>query len=311
MKDGSTYRRVTLSRRGFTLIELLVVIAIIAILAAILFPVFARAREQARKTTSISNLKEQTLGMLMYVQDYDELFCPTLGWGDDNIGLIQWQTAITPYIKNGKTKTQTSNQNDPYFTGEDDGSIFVSPAWRKTPPATDANGVPVTSICAPPDCSVTPLVARYSYGMNQALTAIFWLQDQASGGAPVSWCNFDARACKEGTRMGALAEMAEPANLVLLTETHDSPFNFTGATGADPAWMMAQDRFNGTTIVSLVDGHVKAVRGSTTMYSTQVFTPACKDWWGGDLTDIQGSPVAACGTSRPEVSIYFYPRSGR
>ncbi|MFO8079838.1 MAG: prepilin-type N-terminal cleavage/methylation domain-containing protein, partial [Armatimonadota bacterium] len=61
-------------RRGFTLIELLVVIAIIAILAAILFPVFARAREKARQTSCLSNLKQLGLGMQMYAQDYDERF---------------------------------------------------------------------------------------------------------------------------------------------------------------------------------------------------------------------------------------------
>jgi prepilin-type N-terminal cleavage/methylation domain-containing protein len=60
--------------RGFTLIELLVVIAIIAILAAILFPVFARAREQARKTTCMSNMKQITLSMMQYTQDYDERY---------------------------------------------------------------------------------------------------------------------------------------------------------------------------------------------------------------------------------------------
>ncbi len=61
-------------RRGFTLIELLVVIAIIAILAAIMFPVFARARERARLATCISNCKQIGLGAMMYVQDYDEVF---------------------------------------------------------------------------------------------------------------------------------------------------------------------------------------------------------------------------------------------
>ncbi|UCH34100.1 MAG: prepilin-type N-terminal cleavage/methylation domain-containing protein, partial [Armatimonadota bacterium] len=59
--------------RGFTLIELLVVIAIIAILAAILFPVFARAREAARKATCLSNLKQIALAAIMYAQDYDEV----------------------------------------------------------------------------------------------------------------------------------------------------------------------------------------------------------------------------------------------
>jgi prepilin-type N-terminal cleavage/methylation domain-containing protein/prepilin-type processing-associated H-X9-DG protein len=61
-------------RRGFTLIELLVVIAIIAILAAILFPVFARAREKARQTSCLSNVKQTALAMMMYAQDYDETF---------------------------------------------------------------------------------------------------------------------------------------------------------------------------------------------------------------------------------------------
>ena len=59
--------------RGFTLIELLVVIAIIAILAAILFPVFARARENARKTNCASNVKQILLGIHQYAQDYDEV----------------------------------------------------------------------------------------------------------------------------------------------------------------------------------------------------------------------------------------------
>jgi len=68
----------TRKQRGFTLIELLVVIAIISILAAILFPVFARARENARRASCMSNLKQIGLGFMMYVQDYDEQFPPPL-----------------------------------------------------------------------------------------------------------------------------------------------------------------------------------------------------------------------------------------
>ena len=94
--------------RGFTLIELLVVIAIIAILAAILFPVFAQAREKARQTACLSNMKQLTLGMIMYAQDYDETF-PTWKWDqcwrDGNLptcvnnGGGLWHNAIFPYVK--------------------------------------------------------------------------------------------------------------------------------------------------------------------------------------------------------------------
>ena len=69
------------SRFGFTLIELLVVIAIIAILAAILFPVFAQARESARMSSCLSNLKQIGLGTMMYLQDYDEKYPNTIAWG--------------------------------------------------------------------------------------------------------------------------------------------------------------------------------------------------------------------------------------
>ncbi|BDI31207.1 hypothetical protein CCAX7_32580 [Capsulimonas corticalis] len=83
------------SHRGFTLIELLVVIAIIAILAAILFPVFAKAREKARQISCSSNLKQLSLGLLQYVQDNDETF-PASGWLGIGMG---WAGKMYPYIK--------------------------------------------------------------------------------------------------------------------------------------------------------------------------------------------------------------------
>jgi len=91
-------------RRGFTLIELLVVIAIIAILAAILFPVFARAREKARQTSCLSNLKQLGLGLMMYAQDYDERLPATYQWVTQGVDwpLYSWRAAMLPYVKNAQ-----------------------------------------------------------------------------------------------------------------------------------------------------------------------------------------------------------------
>ncbi len=86
-------------RRGFTLIELLVVIAIIAILAAILFPVFARARENARKASCQSNLKQLGLGWLQYAQDYDERVVPWSSTGASTGYAFVWQEVLQPYLK--------------------------------------------------------------------------------------------------------------------------------------------------------------------------------------------------------------------
>ncbi|WP_309714709.1 prepilin-type N-terminal cleavage/methylation domain-containing protein [Armatimonas sp.] len=94
------------SQRAFTLIELLVVIAIIAILAAILFPVFAQAREKARQTACLSNMKQIGLALMMYVQDYDETNPPANdGVADFNNPLViaarpSAMGAISPYTKN-------------------------------------------------------------------------------------------------------------------------------------------------------------------------------------------------------------------
>lgn len=91
------------SRKGFTLIELLVVIAIIAILAAILFPVFAQAREKARAISCISNLKQDGLAIRMYQQDYDETVVPGYQYQDKDGCEIRWYfDLVDPYVKNAQ-----------------------------------------------------------------------------------------------------------------------------------------------------------------------------------------------------------------
>ncbi|MHB8994368.1 MAG: DUF1559 family PulG-like putative transporter [Armatimonadota bacterium] len=92
-------------RRGFTLIELLVVIAIIAILAAILFPVFAKAREKARQASCLSNIKQLSLGIMQYIQDYDErLPACWVGPGGAPPARVRWYDACEPYLKNKQVR---------------------------------------------------------------------------------------------------------------------------------------------------------------------------------------------------------------
>jgi prepilin-type N-terminal cleavage/methylation domain-containing protein/prepilin-type processing-associated H-X9-DG protein len=155
------------SGRGFTLIELLVVIAIIAILAAILFPVFAQAREAARKASCQSNLRQLSLGMGMYIQDYDERY-PAWAWGSsyngqgDAFGL--WHAAIFPYIKNtglyacpSDAQRWGQDTTDLWWWGipRDRQDITFDTTRGKTPDLFNSGAA-----------SPTPL----SYGMNESLT---------------------------------------------------------------------------------------------------------------------------------------------
>src|SRR5690348_17195392 len=129
----------TEKRKAFTLIELLVVIAIIAILAAILFPVFARAREQARQITCVSNAKQIMTGTLMYAQDYDEIG-PLLFSGLSRVtpgsrspgygGFVTppftyWPTEIAPYIQKAG---QAANGGGPNTDLTKDSRVFICPS---------------------------------------------------------------------------------------------------------------------------------------------------------------------------------------
>jgi len=116
----------TASRKqsGFTLIELLVVIAIIAILAAILFPVFAQVREKARQTACLSNMRQIGTAILAYTQDYDEMIVPSQN-GVSGVNLVSWPSIISPYVKSV--------------------DVFVCPSASETPTAPDSKYINNTS----------------------------------------------------------------------------------------------------------------------------------------------------------------------
>jgi prepilin-type N-terminal cleavage/methylation domain-containing protein len=116
MLSGTSRRR---TPGGFTLIELLVVIAIIAILAAILFPVFAKAREKARQTSCISNLKQIGLAVMQYIQDYDERYPTVRTWVNGVNKGYEWRMSIQPYIKNVQVLSCPSgNRSDQFYWGD-------------------------------------------------------------------------------------------------------------------------------------------------------------------------------------------------
>ena len=115
--------------KGFTLIELLVVIAIIAILAAILFPVFARARERARQASCQSNLKQMALGVLMYMQDYDQCYPPLIEDHDPAVDThIEWFFKIYSHDAQYPFNTDVRPEGliHPYVKSKD---LYVCPSW--------------------------------------------------------------------------------------------------------------------------------------------------------------------------------------
>ncbi len=142
---------------AFTLIELLVVIAIIAILSAILFPVFAQARQKARQAACLSNMKQIGLGVLQYAQDYDELFVPSES-RPNGVNLQSWPSMMEPYVK---------SQEVFVCPGADEAPKAADPAFV-TPSGRRYVGVTVTVNNSGGDGSDTVMckVHRLSYGRN-------------------------------------------------------------------------------------------------------------------------------------------------
>lgn len=114
MSVTRTDRSKSYGNKGFTLIELLVVIAIISLLAAILFPVFSRARENARKSSCANNLKQIGIGLAQYAQDYDETM-PGVTLG--GTGTPRWHDLLQPYMKSRQVFKCPSNSSTTTFTG--------------------------------------------------------------------------------------------------------------------------------------------------------------------------------------------------
>ena len=220
--------------KAFTLIELLVVIAIIAILAAILFPVFARARENARRSSCQSNLKQIGLGILQYTQDYDENFplavsipgsVTPLPWG--------WADEIQPYLKNTQIYQCPS---DPTEQNTNPKSTGYSDYWYNAR-LSCASDLPNPGGATPPN--------TYNTAVNIAVLA----------NASLTIMNGDGET---GTYDTAAFRTNGGANAGVKTDSTVQP-NSSGGTGFAQASVVAARHFDGANL-SFADGHVKWFR---------------------------------------------------
>jgi len=242
-------------RVAFTLIELLVVIAIIAILAAILFPVFARARENARRSNCMSNLKQIGLGMMMYSQDYDDHLTAS-SLADDNIatpdGVVHatglWTGMIYPYIKSYQLFNCPSESTEVWPDGGYDASISYGINYQSPNVCTSNCGVSMAlpnvagaSLAAIDDTSETIIVTDSKYYIEKF--------DHGQTAAQI-----ESSANSSGT--GACTHSSGPG------------YNYAGCVSG---------RHLETVNVLFVDGHVKSLKteklvGSETVGSWRYWT---------------------------------------
>jgi prepilin-type N-terminal cleavage/methylation domain-containing protein/prepilin-type processing-associated H-X9-DG protein len=261
-------RRVT----GFTLIELLVVIAIIAILAAILFPVFAQAREKARAISCLSNMKQIGLGIMMYVQDYDEKYPSSQSW--HNGVQVAWQAMIHPYIKADRTYTAADGQTQAWG----DGPLFRCPSFPDRQSAI--------------------------YGPHFDLFTDQWLDGVQSAGKPtIPMSALDAPADKimiaeKGRNQGSWGwlyfgtwqwdwadsvmtngqyDPAKDNSNIAIGRYDPTKGDCDGSPSASAVWagcgMLPRYRHNGTSNFIFGDGHAKAMAKGAVKWYRNVYIP--------------------------------------
>ncbi len=221
----------SVTKRGFTLIELLVVIAIIAILAAILFPVFARARENARRASCQSNLKQIGLGVMQYTQDYDERY-PMRQYNNSAIGIANsWRRTTYPYTKSSQLFSCPSNSSNSRL-------------------ADDSSDGSITALGDPS----APRFNR-SYGSNSTAVNI-------GGDTPMEWGRANSMAAlNDVARTVLVTETKEGHNSVLM----DAPASrFANATDTFPGHLQ-------TVVFLFADGHVKSMRPTQTGTPTNMW----------------------------------------
>ena len=280
---------------GFTLIELLVVIAIIALLAAILFPAFARARENARRASCSSNMKQLGLGMIQYAQDYDEhLPCgiaaptPYSGGNFDGVG---WGGEIYAYVKSGQVYTCPSDatiagvNTQVVSYGYNAAIVFDRPNINATPincALSTFNATAMTVLLFEVSHSTAIVTAGNESGCGAAATPCTpsALPNQ---GTPNIYSNVYSAADNAGGSSLATGYMTVPVGTAPAAD-------YSGPLGR---------HFDGSNVL-LADGHVKWLRGMS--ISCGASAPTAQSMQGGGFYNI-----SAAGTQYPGFAATFSP----
>ena len=286
-------------KRAFTLIELLVVIAIIAILAAILFPVFAQAKSAAKKTADLSNTKQHGLGLMMYANDSDDTFPRDVYITEVNLWGWQtprtWREAILPYIKNGTTIYQDGTKTQTFA----EGAIWSTPA---------------------------KMTGRGVYAANNNLMPSWCQWDNAAGnsrcdqngdGTPTGKAPFPSVSY---TALDAPAQIAATWTIGINPDWNASgdvadsswwwhggaqwPPVFTGPTSAEkwdvdgkdwPTWSMPRYRYTAGLNASFADGHGKYIKKGAFNWCKYIYVKGKTTNWndGWDWLFDAGQPCTA------------------
>ncbi|HEY3298794.1 MAG TPA: DUF1559 domain-containing protein [Armatimonadota bacterium] len=277
----------TMKRNGFTLIELLVVIAIIAILAAILFPVFAKAREKARQTSCLANVKQLGLSLIMYMSDYDQTY-------PNNDGLVNSSGAYTG------TRVLNDKSSDIYTRGWANhlNTYVKSAAMFKCPSASNGNKVGVA--------------CDYAYNYYLGADGTNW----GIGGAGGAYTYYYALSCAgQFWSQKPLSESAvdQPAVVACFWENYmtDSPgqtptyldgSSATMANGVSHIFFAPSVRHISGTNVCAADGHAKYVMWGVKETSTDTLDPKTYAWF--KMGPFWTLPTHESRTWFPDGSIY-------
>jgi len=268
------------NRKGFTLIELLVVIAIIAILAAILFPVFAQAKEAAKKTQCLSNQKNLSLAILMYANDSDDTF-PNGQDGvrtdypcDSTVGQqVDWTGAVYPYVKNGAGgAAAVSNPNIVQYNG----GVYNCPSFPHQAQDNQLgvhNSIFPDNVDASWNCTAGKFAPKAVYTttfIDSPATKIMLAEKGANGNQVDNWNQFltDEWNWADTSKSGAIDATCKNDSGALAVDADESN-SWVWAGGA----LYPRYRHSGNSNFSFFDGHVKGMHKGSVTYCKNIYIP--------------------------------------